>query len=253
LELASDLSPAGASRAALHASNDLVTDDRAAQQSALLFANKPRFNHDARKWREWTASVWRENRTCLALHFARGLARDLTVSEPDKVRYVTSNAEQHWVAIPVLGGCREHGANCRRTAHRGPALFSVTRLIADSTHIEGALTESHLRRRAVTRCIEFAALRFHPRCPYRDPKTGRFPQLPAFHALFTGLNGKLTGLQRTYPSPTGDGTAKPPALPSIALRNLDSRRAVRRLHRPWRMPNMPMAAAPLPITSLRAP
>jgi putative DNA primase/helicase len=71
-------------------SNELVTEDSAALEFARLYEGRLRFDHDAGKWREWTGSIWRENKTLLALHYARELARDLAVREPDKVRYVTS-------------------------------------------------------------------------------------------------------------------------------------------------------------------
>jgi hypothetical protein len=87
-------------------------------------------------------------------------------------------------------------------------MTSVTRLVAESTPIEGTPAESYLRRRAIVRCIELDALRFHPRCPYRDPDTGQFSHLPAMLTLVTDLKGDLTGLQRTYLSPNGDGKAK---------------------------------------------
>ena len=71
-------------------SNELITEDSAASEFARLYAGRLRFDHDAGKWREWTGSIWKENKTGIAFHFARELARDLAVTEPDKVRYVTS-------------------------------------------------------------------------------------------------------------------------------------------------------------------
>ncbi len=70
--------------------NEILTEDSAASEFARIYAGRLRFDHDAGKWREWTGSIWRENKTGLAFHFARELARELAVSEPDKVRYVTS-------------------------------------------------------------------------------------------------------------------------------------------------------------------
>ena len=69
---------------------DLVTEDSAALKFAQQFAGRLRFDHDAGKWREWNGSVWRENKTGLAFHFARELARTLAEREADRVRYVTS-------------------------------------------------------------------------------------------------------------------------------------------------------------------
>jgi putative DNA primase/helicase len=70
--------------------NELVTEDQAAIEFARLYADRLRFDHDAGKWREWTGAIWKENRKNLAFHFARELARDLSASEPDRVRYVSA-------------------------------------------------------------------------------------------------------------------------------------------------------------------
>jgi putative DNA primase/helicase len=71
-------------------SNELVTEDQAALDFVRRYARRLRFDHDAGKWREWNGSIWRENRTGLAFHWARELARDLAKTEPDKVRYISS-------------------------------------------------------------------------------------------------------------------------------------------------------------------
>ena len=84
-------------------SNELVTEDSAALEFARLYADRLRFDHDVGRWREWTGSIWRENKTCLALHFAREMARDLGENEPDKVRYVTSK-------ISFAGAVEKSGA-----------------------------------------------------------------------------------------------------------------------------------------------
>jgi putative DNA primase/helicase len=69
--------------------NEIVTEDSAALEFARIYGGRLRFDHDAGQWREWSGSVWRESKTGLAFHFARNLARDLAVEEPDKVRYIT--------------------------------------------------------------------------------------------------------------------------------------------------------------------
>ena len=69
---------------------DLVTEDGGAQRFAALYADRLRFCHDAGAWFEWTGDIWRQNRTGVAFHWARELARELAEHEPDKVRYVSS-------------------------------------------------------------------------------------------------------------------------------------------------------------------
>jgi len=94
--------------------------------------------------------------------------------------------------------------------NRYDPMTSVKRLIAESRPIDGTLAQAYLRHRGINPCADLKALRFHPRCPYRNPDTGRFSCWPALLALVTDLNGNLTGLQRTYLSPKGDGKANLP-------------------------------------------
>ncbi|MGA2638444.1 phage/plasmid primase, P4 family [Methylocella sp.] len=72
------------------ASTDLVTEDSAALEFARRFDGKLRYDHDASKWFEFDGNVWRLNKTCLAFHWARELARELAQAEADKIRYVSS-------------------------------------------------------------------------------------------------------------------------------------------------------------------
>jgi putative DNA primase/helicase len=70
--------------------NELLTEDSGALEFLKLYRDKLRFDRDKGAWFEWTDSVWRENRTGLAFHWARELARALAITEPDRVRYVAS-------------------------------------------------------------------------------------------------------------------------------------------------------------------
>jgi putative DNA primase/helicase len=69
---------------------DIITEDLAACQFADIYRNRLRYCHDTGAWYEWTGWVWRQNRTGMAFLWARELARRMSMSEPDKVRYVTS-------------------------------------------------------------------------------------------------------------------------------------------------------------------
>jgi putative DNA primase/helicase len=71
-------------------SSELVTEDHGAIEFARLYAGRLRYCHDTGSWFEWTGSIWQQNKTGLAFQFARELARDLAITEPDKIRYVTS-------------------------------------------------------------------------------------------------------------------------------------------------------------------
>jgi hypothetical protein len=55
---------------------------------------------------------------------------------------------------------------------------------------------------------QWTALRFHPRCFYRDAETGRVGCWPALLAIVTDPSGATTGVHRTYLA--RDGHAKAP-------------------------------------------
>jgi len=105
------------------------------------------------------------------------------------------------LTLPTGGKERANGYN---------PMLSIVRLVAESRPIGGTLAETYLRSRGIKCSAGLEALRFHPHCPYRDPDTGRFTHRPALLALVTDLKGQLTGIQRTYLSPKGDGKANVP-------------------------------------------
>lgn len=70
--------------------NDIVTEDSAASVFAETYGDRLRFCHDTGCWFHWDGIVWRSNRTGLAYHWARELARRLTANESAKVRYVSN-------------------------------------------------------------------------------------------------------------------------------------------------------------------
>jgi putative DNA primase/helicase len=71
-------------------SNEMITEDHAALSFVEHYRDKLRFDHDVGKWFEFDGSIWRLNKTSIALHWARELARDLAKTAPDKIRYTTS-------------------------------------------------------------------------------------------------------------------------------------------------------------------
>jgi phage/plasmid primase-like uncharacterized protein len=85
---------------------------------------------------------------------------------------------------------------------------AVRRIIAASLPIGGTIAEAYLRQRGVGASADYAALRFHPRCFYRDCETSRFELWPALLAVVTDLAGAATGVHRTYLA--RDGAAKAP-------------------------------------------
>ena len=97
------------------------------------------------------------------------------------------------------------GANSQFTSY--DPMKSVARLIAEAGPIAGTLAEVYLQNRGICHGANLNDLRFHPACPCRDPITGHFSRWPAMIAIATDLAGGVTGLQRTYLSPTYGGKA----------------------------------------------
>lgn len=109
-------------------------------------------------------------------------------------------------------------------AERLPAAASgspdaARRLFAMSQPIADTLAERYLACRGILLAARERALRFHPGCYYRDLVTGETQTLPALIAAVTSLDGRITGLQRTWLDPNGNGKA-PVADPRRSLGNL---------------------------------
>jgi hypothetical protein len=80
-------------------------------------------------------------------------------------------------------------------------------LFAMSHPIPGTIAETYLRKRGITGLHEASALRFHPRCYYRPDANAPTDTWPALIAAVTDLAGKMTGVQRTWLDPSGNGKA----------------------------------------------
>jgi hypothetical protein len=106
------------------------------------------------------------------------------------------------------------------TASRGLA-ESARRLFALSRPIAGTLAELYLRRRGVDpRIVDVRALRFHPRCYYRDTDDAPMRTFPALVAAVTDNAGRLTGVHRTWLDPARIGEKAPLASPRRAMGEL---------------------------------
>jgi hypothetical protein len=98
------------------------------------------------------------------------------------------------------------GAQRQPAARRGSP-DAARRLFAMSEPIAGTLAARYLVARGILLPARERALRFHPGCFYRDLVTGETSALPALIAAVTDLNGRVTGIQRTWLDPAGTGKA----------------------------------------------
>ena len=83
---------------------------------------------------------------------------------------------------------------------------SARRLFSMSQPITGTLAETYLRARGLTDLSATESLRSHPRCWWR-PNVGPTEAHPALIAAVTDLDGRLTGVHRTWLSADGSGKA----------------------------------------------
>ncbi len=99
---------------------------------------------------------------------------------------------------------------------------AARRLFAISKPIAGTIAQTYLRGRGIVCASTATALRFHPRCFYRaapdSPDSAR-DAWPALVAAVTDLDGRVTGVQRTWLDPSGRGKA-PVATPRRAMGQL---------------------------------
>lgn len=124
---------------------------------------------------------------------------------------------RRFLAMP-RPSAQDPGAERQPAAARGSP-DAARRLFAMSQPIAGTLAERYLACRGILLAARERALRFHPGCYYRDLVTGEMQTLPALIAAVTSLDGRITGLQRTWLDPNGNGKA-PVADPRRSLGNL---------------------------------
>jgi hypothetical protein len=84
---------------------------------------------------------------------------------------------------------------------------AARRLFAMSRPITGTVVESYLRKRGITALHGTGSLRFHPRCYYRPDEHSPTETWPAMIASVIDLDGRITGVHRTWLSPEGSGKA----------------------------------------------
>jgi hypothetical protein len=95
----------------------------------------------------------------------------------------------------------------------GRRLFSISRPLA------GTLAERYLQHRGISVREDLESLRYHPRCFYRSEPRSTRETWPAMIAAVTDLEGKITGVHRTWLDRTARAKA-PIATPRRAMGEL---------------------------------
>jgi hypothetical protein len=90
-----------------------------------------------------------------------------------------------------------------RTAAPSGSQEAARRLFAISNPIAGTIVETYLRRRGIVHVHHGGSLRFHPRCYYRPDGDHPTETWPAMIACVTDLDGRITGVHRTWLDPDG--------------------------------------------------
>jgi hypothetical protein len=104
---------------------------------------------------------------------------------------------------------------------RNPA-EAAARLFALTSPVPGTLAETYLRGRGITADLDDPALGFLANCYYRAEDSPEPKPLPALIARVTDLNGRITGVHRTWLRADGGGKADVPE-PRKALGELRGR------------------------------
>jgi hypothetical protein len=84
---------------------------------------------------------------------------------------------------------------------------SARRLFAMAKPLPGTVAETYLQRRGITELQGMPSLRFHPRCYYRPEGDSPTQTWPAMIAAVTTLDGRITGVHRTWLDPSSSGKA----------------------------------------------
>ena len=98
---------------------------------------------------------------------------------------------------------------------------AARRLFAMSRPIAGTLADAYLRHRGVDPAVvDAGALRFHPRCYYRESDEAPTRTFPALIAAATDGAGRVSGVHRTWLDPHHVGEKAPVTSPRRAMGDL---------------------------------
>ncbi len=108
---------------------------------------------------------------------------------------------RRFLTVPRLASDPRPEVRSARAATGSPN--SARRLVAMSKPITGTIVEAYLHNRGVTALHGTGCLRFHPCCFYRRGEHTPTKKWPAMIAAVTDLEGRITGVQRTWFDPSG--------------------------------------------------
>ena len=172
---------------------------------------------------KWTDAASDEHGDLLDLIRAAQGARSMGDALDEARRFlglVRANPEPPSRSSPSIPAAKAN-ATLARSAPAG-SQEAARRLFARSKPIGGTLADTYLRARGLVSTEDATALRFHPHCFYRTEPgrpDGTRDAWPALIAAVSDLDGRITGLQRTWLDPSGHGKA-PVSSPRRAMGHL---------------------------------
>ena len=122
-------------------------------------------------------------------------------------KHRSQQPQGHGARLPGRGAVPETqtDADCDSVPEAAQAQRAARRLFGMAQALPRPLAETYLHRRGITPAAltGIDALRFHPRCYYRATPEAQPEPWPALIAAVTDLEGRITGIQRTWLDPNG--------------------------------------------------
>mgnify|MGYP001089628777 CR=1 FL=1 len=124
--------------------NDIVTEDSAAIQFVEERGDDLRYCHETGGWYRWNVTHWERDKTGVAFHWARTLARRLSENQDERKRYITnktsfaSGVEKYAKTDPKIAVTMDHwDADPWLLGTPGGTVDLRTGLLRDSDRFDG--------------------------------------------------------------------------------------------------------------------
>jgi hypothetical protein len=125
----------------------------------------------------------------------------IAITQATRTMRETLDEARHFLALPSPAPAEDRRYRREPKAPTGTPEAS-RRLFDASRPIAGSIVEAYLRKRALTALRGYDdTIRFHPACYYRpsaEDAPGTKPAWPAMIAAVTDLDGRITGVHRTW-------------------------------------------------------